>query len=148
MIYIAHRGNTNGKSDKENHPDHITQALLKGYNVEVDVWNIDGEYVLGHDEPQYQVSLQFLKNKSFWCHAKNSQALLNLLNDNCHCFWHENDKYTLTSKGIPWVFPGEKLIGGSVCVLPEQSYCESCFEITLYGVCSDFLDKPLVRVSR
>ena len=139
MIYIAHRGNTVGPSDKENHPDHITKALLNGYDVEIDVWRINGGYVLGHDEPQYPVSLNFLSNSRFWCHAKNPEALEMLLFDGCHCFWHQDDDYTLTSKGIPWVYPGKKLVSNSVWVMPEVSDIGNPHRRTdIYGVCSDF----------
>ena len=53
MILIAHRGNIDGPSEMENHPDHIQKALDAGFHVEVDAWVIDGEIFLGHDEPQY-----------------------------------------------------------------------------------------------
>ena len=56
ITYIAHRGNTEGPSGMENHPDHIAKALDQGYDVEVDVRIIDGEMFLGHDKPQYEVS--------------------------------------------------------------------------------------------
>ena len=35
MILIAHRGNIDGPSEMENHPDHIQKALDAGFNVEV-----------------------------------------------------------------------------------------------------------------
>ena len=41
MKYIAHRGNMNGPSALENHPDHIREALQAGFDVEVDTWVID-----------------------------------------------------------------------------------------------------------
>ena len=56
MKLISHRGNINGPNkEQENHPDYITSALKQGYDVEVDVWLIDGNIVLGHDEPQYDL---------------------------------------------------------------------------------------------
>jgi hypothetical protein len=36
---------------KENSPDYIWRAIQAGYNVEVDVWFVDGKFKLGHDEP-------------------------------------------------------------------------------------------------
>ena len=38
MRLISHRGNLNGTSSYENHPEHIHKALLKGFDVEIDVW--------------------------------------------------------------------------------------------------------------
>ena len=26
---------------------------------------------------------------------------------NCHYFWHQEDDYTITSKGIIWAYPGK-----------------------------------------
>ena len=60
MKLIAHRGNITGRNpDEENSPDYISQAIQKGYDVEVDVWLMDGIY-LGHDKPQYETSIDFL----------------------------------------------------------------------------------------
>ena len=60
MRLISHRGNLNGPNpERENHPDYIQDALWQRYDVEVDVWGIEGEYQmelwLGHDEPLYRV---------------------------------------------------------------------------------------------
>jgi len=107
MIVIAHRGNVFGpKPQKENSPDYISGALRLGYDVEIDVWYQNKQWYLGHDFPQYKVNLHFLKQKGLWCHAKNHQALLNMLKEDVHCFWHENDKVTLTSRGFMWALPG------------------------------------------
>ena len=35
---------------------YIDCAIGNGYDVEIDVRSIDGEYWLGHDEPQYKVT--------------------------------------------------------------------------------------------
>ena len=57
MIYIAHRGNINGKFESyENEPNYIDRAIELGYDVEIDLWWVDGRTYLGHDEPQYEVS--------------------------------------------------------------------------------------------
>ena len=56
MILISHRGNLNGKMPQnENHPDYIDEAIHAGYDVEVDVWMIDNELFLGHDEPNIKL---------------------------------------------------------------------------------------------
>ena len=44
MILISHRGNIDGRiPEKENHPNYIDAAIKAGYDVEVDLWEIDGE---------------------------------------------------------------------------------------------------------
>ena len=54
MRLISHRGNTFGiNRNDENHPDYILAALEQGYDCEIDLWLINNEFYLGHDEPQY-----------------------------------------------------------------------------------------------
>ena len=39
MIFIAHRGNTNGPSSKkENSLPYIVSAISNGFDVEIDLW--------------------------------------------------------------------------------------------------------------
>jgi hypothetical protein len=71
MRLISHRGNLNGTSSYENHPEHIHKALLKGFDVEIDVWCFgDGGYWLGHDKPQYHVEEDYLENPKFLVSCK------------------------------------------------------------------------------
>ena len=107
IIRIAHRGNTHGrKPSLENDPAYIQSALDAGYHVEVDVWQEENQYFLGHDGPRVKVGESFLENPHMICHAKNINALQSMLkNSNIHCFWHEEDKYTLTSMGWVWKYP-------------------------------------------
>ena len=69
MRLIAHRGNVNGPSAQENHPDHIKEALNLGFEVEIDVWVIDGEVFYGHDGPQYKGTILDL-DKRCWLHCR------------------------------------------------------------------------------
>ena len=78
MVYVAHRGNINGKNnERENHPDYINEAISLGYDVEVDARYIDGDWWLGHDEPQYRITKNWLKKRydNVWVHCKNIEAL-------------------------------------------------------------------------
>jgi len=139
MKLIAHRGNINGKTDKENNPDYLLLAIEQGYDVEVDVWYIDNRLFLGHDGPQYEVNIDFLLREEMWCHCKNIDALKHLLENDAHCFFHASDDVTLTSRNVIWTFPRKRLVEGSVCVLPELGYegeISNC-----YGVCSDFIEE-------
>ena len=141
MILIAHRGNTQGPiPNKENKPSYIEWAIEQGYDVEIDVNYLEGSIFLGHDEPQYEVSVQWLtKHKDkLWCHAKDIQILSMLIDLDMNTFMHDVDDAVLTSKGHIWVYPGKQLVPRSICVLPEWSnqvipdYCG--------GICSDFVE--------
>tara|TARA_Y100000310_G_scaffold89153_1_gene86291 strand:- start:1662 stop:2153 length:492 start_codon:yes stop_codon:yes gene_type:complete len=121
MILIAHRGNTNGISNKENDPVYIHDALKQDFDVEIDVWYVDKQFWLGHGRPQYEIDENFLENPRLWCHAKNIEALYKMnLNSLIHCFWHQKDDVTLTSRGYVWTYPGKELTLKSICVLPES----------------------------
>jgi hypothetical protein len=137
MILISHRGNINGKNpDKENDPMYITKALQSGYDVEIDVWYENGEWFLGHDKPTYRIGMDYLKDDRIWCHAKNIEALNRMLKEDIHCFWHQEDDVTLTSKGYMWTYPGKQLTNQSICVLPEKN---NEIPKKALGICSDFV---------
>ena len=138
MKLIAHRGNIQGKTHRENMPEYIEEALTAGYDVEIDVWNVLGVYYLGHDNPEYKISESFLEKEGLWCHAKNSQALSSMLkNPKIHCFWHDRDDYTLTSKGKIWIYPDKEPLEGGILVLRNDQ--EIPDDSDLEGVCSDFV---------
>lgn len=136
-ILISHRGNLNGIiHEKENSPDYIIDALKYDIDVEIDVWKINDKLYLGHDEPQYLIQEEFLYNNRFWCHAKNYEALEFMLDKNIHCFWHENDTFTLTSKGVIWQYPSNIIYNNSIFLYPEK------FNVDLNnvkGICSDYI---------
>jgi len=141
MILISHRGNTIGRnSEKENHPDTILETLKLGYHCEVDVWRVDDHWYLGHDAPQHKVDFDFIFHSSrLWVHAKNNLALFELLKyPEINVFWHETDKYTLTSHGFVWCYPGSKSIKNynTISVLPESVGQDVS---DFHGICSDFI---------
>lgn len=142
MKFIAHRGNTNGKSDLENNPIHILSALQNGFDAEVDLWVHRDSLFLGHDFPEYKINLEFLNEYSdrLWIHCKNYLALelLEMFSNDLNFFWHQNDSYTLTSKGYIWIYPGLPVVNGrSISVMPE-SVDSSLEDIgRSFGVCSD-----------
>lgn len=139
MIFISHRGNLNSiNKERENSPDYISEALSVGFDVEVDVWFENGKYYLGHDEPIYEVDVEFLQNEKIWCHAKNIEALIHMMNLNIHCFWHDKDKVTLTSKKYMWAHPSNQYPTFSIAVLPEL---EDCDLTNCVGICSDYIIK-------
>ena len=137
MIKISHRGNLDGPNEKmENHPDYINKALLE-MEVEIDVWYVFGQFVLGHDIPQYEVGGEFFTDR-MWCHAKNIDALYQLLENDLHCFWHEEDACTVTNRGYMWTYRNQPLTPKSICVLPELMTEEVTGLHNIAGYCSDF----------
>jgi hypothetical protein len=139
MLRISHRGNSLGPNpEKENHPDYIRKTRANGFLVEIDVWWLD-RWVLGHDAPQYDIQEAFfdeMGNTAIW-HAKDSQALERLVAKKTHCFWHEDDDYTMTSNGYPWVYPKKRLFAGAICVMPELGFNGVLFDCA--GICSDYI---------
>jgi hypothetical protein len=150
MKIISHRGNLNGPNPlRENSPEYIEEALSQGFDVEIDVRydNKDKCFYLGHDEPQYVVSLYWLSQyrENLWVHCKNLEALSEFSKTAFNYFWHETDRYTLTSKGIGWVLVGQYPYSKSVIVLPESISLYSFphgieYIKNSYGICTD---KPL-----
>ena len=143
MIYISHRGNLTGPNKKwENDPKYIQKALDEGFNVEIGVWYKDSSFYLGHDEPKHKINVNFLKNERLWCHAKNLEALNVMLSySDIHCFWHQEDDVTLTSRGHMWTYPGKPLTEKSIVVKPELNNDNSITMLPkkLLGICSDFI---------
>lgn len=134
---IAHRGNIDGiNPELENSPEYISEAISQGFDVEIDLRIIGGEFYLGHDSPQYKVNESYLFNDNFWIHAKNFEALSWLLGKNLKFFWHQNDDFTFTSNGYIWTYPKKELSKMSIAVMPEwgvHKNWRSC-----YGICTDF----------
>jgi uncharacterized pyridoxamine 5'-phosphate oxidase family protein len=145
MKYIAHRGNVNGPNPKdENKPEYLLEAIHRGYYVETDLWVIEDKLYLGHDFPQYEISISFLLNiqDKLFCHCKNITALFFILQHypEIECFYHDKDECVLTSKNHIWNSPGSELTSLSICVMPErvnQIVTNNC-----YGVCSDYHIAP------
>jgi hypothetical protein len=139
MIFIAHRGNIVGANPvMENHPSYIKYALQLGFDVEIDVWFIDGKFGLGHDKPQYEVGPEFFHNSKFWLHCKNIEALEKMVTHPVvNAFFHDQDDCTLTSQQYIWTYPKAKLplTERSIAVMPERvnwAGLENCF-----GICTD-----------
>jgi len=138
MKIIAHRGNLNGPDEKnENNPSYIQKALDADFDVEIDVWFLGGKLYLGHDKPVYLIDDFWLKSRSnkLWCHAKNLDVIYKFFDmKDINFFWHEHDKMTLTSKGIPWLYP-KNFIRNGVTVDLEKS---KSIIPDIYGICTDY----------
>lgn len=147
MKLIAHRGNINGADPlNENNPDYIDEAISKGYDVEIDIRRnlFEDVFYLGHDEEQYAVTPYWLAQRmeNLWIHCKNIDALFHFVHNTggYNYFWHQEDDYTLTSKGYIWTYPGKTYTPKSIIVMPEWN-SETKFEdlkaLSCFGICSD-----------
>lgn len=84
----------------------IEKCIDLGFDVEIDIWHDGKQFLLGHDEPLYKVSVAQLFNwqNYIWLHCKNLEAMEELghYKGEFNYFWHESDSYTLTSHGYIW----------------------------------------------
>lgn len=138
-VFIAHRGNWQGaEPDYENRLDYLREAYQAGYAVECDLQVYNDVLYFGHDEPQDQVDWSFIGRPYVFCHAKTIETMQVLMNGGVHCFWHEEDKMTLTSMGFMWCYPGVypvnhraiwlDLQGAETPIIPDGE---------IFGVCGD-----------
>lgn len=145
MIKIAHRGNTNGSDIyRENTVAQITNAISSGFDVEVDVWYVNGQVFLGHDGPSILVDKSYIIGISevAWFHCKNLEALEFFAAElrELRYFWHEEDRFTLTSNNYIWTYPGQPVTPKSIIVDLDLSNWDSYKDIA-YAVCTDYPTK-------
>lgn len=153
MKFIAHRGNTNGPNfERENQLDYIEEAIADGFDAEIDIWYLPQaeKFYLGHDKPQYLVSWYWLAKhmEYLWIHCKNLDALDKFCNTGGYnFFWHDTDRFTLTSKKFIWTYPGQPYSPKSIIVMPESMKVFPTFQTELgdmkafncHGICSDYV---------
>ena len=143
MRLISHRGNINGIiPQNENTKKYIENAILSGYDVEVDIRYINNQLFLGHDEPIEKIDFDWLskKEKFLWIHCKNIEALI-FLKESLNCFYHTTEDYVLTSRGDIWSFSGIKLYKNIIAVLPENHNYDKKDLEKCYGICSDEINR-------
>ena len=138
---ISHRGNLDGaEKDIENTTFAIEKAINNGFDCEVDLWINEKSIYLGHDKPQYKIELSFLNEfrDKLWIHCKNFEALVYMqnINQDFNYFWHENDRFTITSKGYFWTYPDNKYSENSVIVNLDKNLI---LESNCFGICSDYV---------
>lgn len=156
MKLIAHRGNINGSNPSdENKPEYIEEAIKRGFDVEIDIWFLHEtkQFFLGHDKPEYFVQSSWLRkyNHKLWVHCKNIDALYKFSSNmkRYNYFWHDKDRYTLTSKNYIWTYPNQEYTSRSVIVMPEIVSIFSNWETEVnivknyncYGICSDYIER-------
>jgi len=143
MRILAHRALINGPDkNRENNPKYIEECIKLGFDVEVDIWYEYGLF-LGHDSPQYPISLSRLqlKRDQLWIHCKNFVALNEFVNygHKLNYFWHENDNYTLTSNNKTWQAHTKEVSKNSIIVdlNLENDYNDPRLK-NIHGVCTDY----------
>ena len=137
MILISHRGNVYGpNSSLENTEGYIEKARKK-YFVEIDVWKIKDRWWLGHDGPKNETTEDFIRQSDLLLHAKNLEAFKTMIDEELHCFWHQNDYYTLTSRGLIISYPGYAAGSNVICMKPELLSMDTISDC--YAICSDYV---------
>lgn len=143
--FIAHRGKWLGNHHTfpENSPELIDNAIAMNFDVEVDVWHLDGRLWLGHNGPENPITYKWLctRYKYLWVHAKNQYAFQYLYEQwmRLNVFFHETDGMVLTTRGAIWHYPTEFTSNwnyNSVVVMPEW-YNNVIIPDFVYGICSD-----------
>jgi len=144
--HVCHRGNLNGRIQEfENNFGILIQRSIQGQRVELDVWYHENNLWLGHDKPEYKVTLEWLlSDKRRLIHAKNGKTFEHLLSEagkralDLHIFYHTEEDYVLTNKGLVICYPGKPLLQGSLCMMPERaSYTQDDLQKS-FSICSDF----------
>ena len=142
MILISHRGNIDRIVFKrENTQLYIQEAIVLGYDVEVDVWCLDNTFWLGHDEPQYKVDIVWLLNRKdkLWVHCKNFEALTELIDTELRVFYHQKEDYTIISDKHIWAHNLNNV--DDKCIIPMLSRDDlmNWTPVEVYGICSDYI---------
>tara|TARA_R110000868_G_scaffold9602_3_gene47294 strand:- start:179 stop:652 length:474 start_codon:yes stop_codon:yes gene_type:complete len=142
MKFISHRGNLQGRHKiNENIPSVIENVISNGYNVEIDVWESDDKLYLGHDEPQWNVSLEFFKSNydKLLIHCKDDASLFRLSSlPILDLFSHADDKFTLSSKGKILIHPHTiTTYRKGILIMPEMSHYTVEEILQFDGIVSD-----------
>ncbi len=147
MVFISHRGNINQIiSHRENSKEYIDEAIQKGYDVEIDVRTKNNNLWLGHDTPDYPVTIEWLRARKdkLWIHIKDYESLMTFCNNKIEFkyFCHQSDDFTLVSNGTVWCHKvGNKM--NDKCIIPLLSLKEvqNYNQYAFYGICSDFIEQ-------
>lgn len=151
MKLISHRANLNGPDpERDNNIGKVKEVVRMGYDCEVDLWVVGTDLYLGHDEPIYYISQMDLVDvhENLWIHAKNIEALKWLKSEKTseggfyfNFFWHENDKFTMTSKGYMWCYPSKDVYNFGINLMPEWNELSKKDLRHCKGICSDYIER-------
>jgi len=123
-----------------------------GFECEVDIRLINGDFYLGHDSPEFKVDFDWISKRStkLWLHCKDFDSLnffVEISDSDFNFFWHNKDQYTLTNKGYIWAYPGVSVSKNCIAVLPETwlSSQVNITELDCFGICSDFIENYRIK---
>jgi hypothetical protein len=147
MKIISHRGNINGTvPEKENRPSYIDSAIQLGYDVEIDLRIVDGDFWLGHDKPQYKIELTWmrLRKDNLWFHCKDINSALRLakLDEDFKYFCHSLEPYVCTSHKYLWIHDLTGVINDK-CIIPllSKEDIKNYTNTEPYAICTDFVNE-------
>jgi hypothetical protein len=142
-VLISHRGNVDcSYHQEENSQDYIQKAINLGYDVEIDVRKINDKLFLGHDTPDYEVSIEWLleRNNKLWIHTKNFEALSFLIDFNLKTFYHQKENHTIiNSCNLIWSHELSESNEKSIIPLLSLEDINNFDNKKVYGICSDFI---------
>ena len=142
MKIISHRGNIRGPvPGRENAPSYIDCALGNGYDVEIDVRSVNGELWLGHDEPQYKITWDWIFHRQFnlWLHCKDLEAAK--MCQVFQSFCHEGDAFTFTSGKKIWLHDLSQTVDDKTIIplLSKNDIKKFATKYSsAYGICTDY----------
>lgn len=146
MILISHRGNT-GKHNSfadENKPGYIVNALQEHFFVEVDLRVFNNELFLGHDEPQFQITKEWLTRhdiaSGLLVHCKNVAALQFCMDYDLMGFYHKSEEHVPVINS-PWIWTHNlsDVVENSIVPLLSHEEFLTRGNYKVAGVCSDFV---------
>ena len=152
MRRIAHRGNIIGpNSEMENRPNYIDEAIMMGFDCEIDLWMEQGDLFLGHDSGTYQIEPHFLFDRKdyLWVHCKNFAALdwATKTHGLINAFWHDSDTYAVTTKHNIWTIKGNTT-GDTTVWVDNSKTALMDLPSSLYGICGDYIGMVREEVKR
>ena len=144
MKIISHRGNLRGRiPERENTPAYIDSAIACGYEVEIDIRYVNGEFKLGHDLPEITINSAWLLNRKneLWIHSKDVLTAVKLreLDKSFQVFCHTQDPFVLTSTGHLWIHDLSLDLGAHAIIplLSEDDVLSYSGKV-VHAVCTDF----------
>lgn len=152
MRIVSHRGNVRGPGSQCERI-HVEEALLSGYDVELDVRFSTWRLYVGHDEPLYELPRDWIRSdiaERLWFHAKDERAQQALSTVGHHVFMHEDEPNAfVVPEGLMWIHPrcnGNLLdLPMADCILLDVAGHPRLNKTVLttlpYAICTDWCDE-------
>jgi hypothetical protein len=147
-MLISHRGNLNGKiTERENSKEYIDEAIKAGFYVEIDIRTKNNNLYLGHDEPQYLVTLEWLSERLEFLivHAKDFDSFNTLIEYNdLKIFFHTCEEHVIINNTkLFWSHDLKTASNKSIIPLLnlDDIKLHSHLKNKVFGICSDYIIK-------